>query len=65
MQRRESVHPASIQKEKIENESPAHSRQERLAHQHQYQNEKSAYSATITDEIRKFHAAVQSTIALY
>ena len=40
-------------------------RQERLANQHQYQNEKNVYSATITDEIRKFHATVQSTFALY
>ena len=54
------------QKEKIKNESADHIRKERLANQHQYQNEKkSAYSATITDEIRKFHATVQSTFALY
>ena len=33
----------------------------RLANQHQYQNEKNDYSATITDEIRKFHATVQNT----
>ena len=33
--------------------------------QHLYQNEKNAYSVTITDEIRKFHATVQSTFALY
>ena len=34
-------------------------------HLHVYQNEKNTYSATITDEIRKFHATVQSTFALY
>ena len=39
--------------------------QERLANQHHYQNEKNANSATITDEIRKFHATVQSTFAHY
>ena len=37
----------------------------RLANQHQYQNDKNAETATITDEIRKFHATVQSTFALY
>ena len=35
-------------------------RQERLANQHQYQNEKNVYSATIADEVRKFHATVQN-----
>ena len=40
-------------------------RQERLANQHQYQNEKNAYSSTITDEIRNLHATVQSTFAFY
>ena len=53
------------QKENIKNGSADHIRQERLANQHQYQNENNAYSATITDEIRKFHATVQSTFALY
>ena len=53
------------QKGNIKNESADHIRQERLGNQHQYQNEKNAYSATITDEIRKFHATVQSTFALY
>ena len=53
------------QKEKNKNESADHIRQERLANQHQYQNEKNAYSATITDEIRNFHATVQGTFALY
>ena len=36
-----------------------------MTKQHQYQNETNAYSSTITDEIRKFHATVQSTFALY
>ena len=53
------------QKENIKNRSADHIRQERLANQHQYQNEKNVCSATITDEIRKFHATVQSTFALY
>ena len=44
------------QKENIKNGPADHIRQERLANQHQYQNEKNVYSATITDEIRKFHA---------
>ena len=52
-------------KEKIKKESANIIRQERLANQHHYQNEENAYSATITDEIRKFHATVQSTFALY
>ena len=52
------------QKENIKNGSADHIRQERLANQHQYQNEKNVHSATITDEIRKFHATVQSTFAL-
>ena len=34
----------------------------RLANQRQYQNEKNASGATITDKIIKFHATVQSTI---
>ena len=37
------------QKDEITNESADHIRQERLANQHQYQNEKNAYSITITD----------------
>ena len=53
------------QKENIKNGSADHIRQERLANQHQYQNEKNVYSATITDEIRKFHATVQSTLVPY
>ena len=53
------------QKENIKNGSADHIRQERLANQHQYPNEKNVYSATFTDEIRKFHATVQSTFALY
>ena len=53
------------QKENIRNGSADHIRQERLANQHQYQNEKNVYSATIADEIGKFHATVQSTFALY
>ena len=53
------------ERKKIKNESADDIRQERLANQHQYQNKKNAYSATITDEIRKFHATVQSTFALY
>ena len=65
MQRRETIRPMSISEKKIKNKSADHIRQERLANQHQYQNEKNAYSATITDEIRKFHATVQSTFALY
>ena len=52
------------QKENSKNGSADHIRQERLGNQHQYQNEINAYSATITDEIRKFHATVQSTFAL-
>ena len=52
------------QKENIKNGSADHIRQERLANQRQYQNEKNVHSATITDEIRKFHATVQSTFAL-
>ena len=52
------------QKENINNGSADHIRQERLANQHQYQNEKNIHSATITDEIRKFHATAQSTFAL-
>ena len=40
------------QKENIKNGSADHIRQERLANQHQY-------------EIRKFHATVPSTFALY
>ena len=53
------------QKENIKNGSADHIRQERLANQRQHQNEKNAYSATITNAIRKFHATVQSTFALY
>ena len=49
------------QKENIKNGSADLIKQERLADQHQYQNEKNVYSATITDEIRKFHATAQST----
>ena len=52
------------QKENIKNGSADHIRLERLTNQHQYQNEKNVHSATITDEIRKFHATVQSTFAL-
>ena len=52
------------QKENTKNGSAEHIRQERLGNQHQYQNEINAYSATITDEIRNFHATVQSTFAL-
>ena len=48
------------QKENIKNGSADHIRQERLANQHQYQNEKNVYSATIADEVRKFHATVQN-----
>ena len=55
------------QKENTKNGSADHIRQERLASQHLYQNEKNAYtcSATVTDEIRKFHATVQGIFALY
>ena len=49
------------QKENIKNGSADHIRQERLANQHLYQNARNADRATITDEIRKFHATVQST----
>ena len=67
VQRREErlFNQRQYQKEDIKNGSVDHIRQERLANQHQYQNEKNVYSATITDEIRKFHATVQSTFALY
>ena len=37
------------QKDEISNESADHIRQERLTNQRQYQNEKNAYSITITD----------------
>ena len=53
------------QKEHIKNGSADDIRQDRLANQHQYQYEKNAYSATITDEIRKSHTTVQSTFVLY
>ena len=67
IQRREErlFNQRQYQKEDIKNGSVDHIRQERLANQHQYQNEKNVYSATINDEIRKFHATVQSTFALY
>ena len=62
----ETVQPMSIsERKKIKNESADDIRQDRLANQHQHQNQKNAYSATITDEIRNFHATVQSTFALY
>ena len=53
------------QKENIKNGLADHIRQERLANQRQHQNEKNVYSGTITDEMRKFHATVRSTFALY
>ena len=53
------------QKENIKNGLADHIRQERLANQRQYQNEKNVYSGTITDEMRKFHATVQGAFALY
>ena len=64
VEKRDCSTNVNIRKENIKNGSADHIRLERLTNQHQYQNEKNVHSATITDEIRKFHVTVQSTFAL-
>ena len=53
-EKRDSSTSVNVRKKKLKNESADHIRQERLANQHQYQNEKNAYSSTLLMKSENF-----------